>query len=92
MAVGFLATLILLQIVLFFTALLSLAIPILQDFFYFGNTPTLAFWIFVGIGMALLGLTTFANAKRSKAAYIASIIAGFIFGLLFSVALISIIM
>lgn len=89
--VGFLATLILLQIILFFTALMTLAIPVLQDFFYLGNAPTLWFWIFLGIGGAIFGITLLAFWRKSRWSYILGIISGLIFGLLFSVALISVI-
>jgi len=91
-AAGFLASIILVQLVLFLIGLVSLALPWLSDFFYAGGNPTLAFWVMLGIaGLIIIGSVWLIYQKR-KSSYVSLVIAGALLGALLAVALMSVLL
>lgn len=70
--------------------MLSLVLPDLTAFFYPGGVVGIWFWIFVAIGGVLLCGTIFLGYKHSNWAYVAAIASGLVLGMLFAVAMMSV--
>lgn len=87
---GFLLALIAIQFFLFIIALISVALPTLTQFFYPEGRASLWFWIFTGLGAILLCGAIYSGYKKSGWAYIFAVAAGTVLGVIFAVALMSV--
>jgi hypothetical protein len=70
--------------------MLSLVLPDLTNFFYPSGVIGLWFWVFLGIGAILLCLSIYLGFKHSGWAYVTAIASGIVFGILFAVAMMSV--
>lgn len=88
----FLATVIVVQLVLFLVAVLSLALPWLSEFFYAGGNPTWAFWIALAVAGLIIVGSIWLIYKKRQSSYITLAISGTLLGALLAVALMSVLL